>query len=97
MEDEILKRLEAAGKGHVDPAGGNIEYIQLNTTDPSKEVDGERSSTKTKHPYLRSRGPRCAGLLVDRDSVQKYIYGRTGDDSANFLNAPEKFASKNTN
>jgi peptide/nickel transport system substrate-binding protein len=97
VEDEILKRLEAAGKGHVVilPAG-SIEHIQLNTTDPSKEVDGERSSTKTKHPYLSDPVVRDAfNLLVDRASVHKYIYGRTGDDSANFLIAPDKFASKN--
>ncbi len=30
--------------------GGNIEHIQLNTTDPWTEVDGERASMKTKHP-----------------------------------------------
>ena len=90
VEDEILKRLEAAGKGHVVilPAG-SIEHIQLNTTDPSKEVDGERSSIKTKHPYLSDPAVRDAfNLLVDRASVHKFIYGRTGDDSANFLIAP---------
>ena len=35
VEDEILKRLEASGKGHVAiTAGGSIEHIQLNNTDP---------------------------------------------------------------
>jgi peptide/nickel transport system substrate-binding protein len=33
---------------------------------------------------------------VDRASVQEQIYGRTGLATANFLNAPEKFRSKNT-
>ena len=28
--------------------------------------------------------------------MQKYIYGRTGVDTANFVNAPDKFVSKNT-
>ena len=28
--------------------------------------------------------------------MHKYIYGRTGIDTANFVNAPEKFVSKNT-
>ena len=62
VEDEILKRLEASGKGHVVILpGGNIEHIQLNNTDPWKEVDGERSSIKTKHPFLdRPGGPRGA-------------------------------------
>ncbi|HEY7580331.1 MAG TPA: peptide ABC transporter substrate-binding protein [Acetobacteraceae bacterium] len=98
VEDEILKRLEASGKGRVlVTAGGSIEHIQLNNTDPWHEVDGERSSIKTKHPYLTDPAVREAlNLLADRASVHKFIYGRTGDDTANFLNAPDKFVSKNT-
>jgi peptide/nickel transport system substrate-binding protein len=96
VEDEILKRLEAGGKGHVviTPAGG-IEHIQLNSTDPWNEVDGERSSIKSKHPFLTDPAVRNAlNVLVDRLSVHKFIYGRTGFDTANFVNAPEKFVSK---
>src|SRR5215471_2894747 len=98
VEDEILKRLEGSGKGHAEIlTGGNIEHIQLNNTDPWTEVDGERSSLKTKHPFLTDPAVRQAlNLLVDRASVHKYIYGRTGLDTANFINAPDKFVSKNT-
>ncbi len=98
VEDEILKRLEAAGKGTVVVTpSGSIEHIQLNNTDPWHDVDGERSSIKTKHPYFSDFAVRQAfNLLVDKASVHKFIYGRTGDDTANFVNAPEKFASKNT-
>ncbi len=98
VEDEILKRLEATGKGHaVILEGGNIEHIQLNNTDPWTEVDGERSSIKTKHPFLTDPAVRNAlNLLVDRGSVQQYIYGRTGIATANFINAPKKFVSANT-
>ena len=98
VEDEILKRFEQGGKGHVDiVAGGNIEHIQVNTTDPWTEVDGERSSAKTKHPTLSDPAVRQAlNLLVDRGSVQEEIYGRTGIATANFLNAPSRFVSKNT-
>ena len=77
--------------------GGNIEHIQLNTTDPWTEVDGERASVKTKHPTLTDTAVRQAlGLLVDRKSVQEHIYGRTGVATGNFVNNPEKFVSKNT-
>jgi len=98
VEDEILKRLEQGGKGRADiVAGGNIEHIQVNTTDPWTEVDGERSSPKTKHPSLSDPAVRQAlNLLVDRHSVQEEIYGRTGIATANFLNAPSRFVSKNT-
>jgi len=35
-------------------------------------------------------------MLVDKASVEKFIYGRTGIATANFVNNPEKFRSKNT-
>jgi peptide/nickel transport system substrate-binding protein len=96
VEDEILLRMEKGGKGKVlITAGGNIEHIQLNSTDPWTEVDGERASLKTKHPSLTDPAVRQAmGLLVDRKSVEEHIYGRTGGATANFLNNPEKFRSK---
>jgi len=98
VEDEILKRMEQGGKGRADiVSGGNIEHIQVNTTDPWTEVDGERSSAKTKHPTLSDPAVRQAlNLLVDRGSVQEEIYGRTGIATANFVNAPPRFVSKNT-
>ncbi len=98
VEDEVLKRLEQGGKGKVIilPTG-NIEHIGVNSTDPWTEVDGERSSIKTKHPLLSDTAVRQAlALLVDRQSVQDHIYGRTGVATANFLNNPERFRSKNT-
>jgi peptide/nickel transport system substrate-binding protein len=98
VEDEILQRLEKGGKGRVVfSQGGGSEHIQLNTTDPWTEVDGERSSIKTKHPTLSDPAVRRAlALLVDRDSVEKYIYGRTGIATANFVNNPTRYTSKTT-
>ena len=98
VEDDILKRMEQGGKGKASiVAGGNIEHIQLNNTDPWKEVDGERSSIKTTHPFLTDPAVRQAlNLLVDRASVQEQIYGRTGIATANFLNQPARFQSKAT-
>jgi len=73
VEDEILKKLEASGKGQVViNEGGSVEHIQVNFSDPWTDVDGERSSMKTKHPTLQFPEVREAlSLLVDRDSVQK--------------------------
>ena len=98
VEDQLLKRLEESGKGRVAIfASGNIEQIQLNNTDPRKEVDGERSSIKTTHPFLTDPLVRQAlNLLVDKLSVEKFIYGRTGTATANFINNPQQFVSKDT-
>jgi peptide/nickel transport system substrate-binding protein len=100
VEDEILLRLESGGnaKGRVEIVqGGNIEHIELNSTDPWTEVDGERSSAKTKHPLFSDPAVRQAlKLLVDRASVQAHIYGRTGVATGNFINNPKRFVSRNT-
>ena len=70
VEDEILKRLEEAPAPRAasrSSPSGNIEHIQLNSTDPWTEVDGERSSIKTKHPLFSDPAVREAlKLLVDR-------------------------------
>lgn len=97
VEDEILLRLEKGGRGRAEiTPGANIEHIQLNSTDPWKEVDGERSHAGTPHPFLNDKAVRQAlGLLVDRKGVQDHIYGRTGIATGNFLNNPPRFASKN--
>jgi peptide/nickel transport system substrate-binding protein len=100
VEDEILTRLEktggVAGRVEIFP-GGSIESIQLNSTDPWTEVDGERSSAKTQHPLFSDPAVRQAlAMLVDRSSVQAYIYGRTGIATANFINNPKRFVSPNT-
>jgi peptide/nickel transport system substrate-binding protein len=97
VEDEILQRLEAAGRGRVNIVeGGNIEFIQLNATDPNVEVNGERSSITTQHPAFRDPAVRQAmALLVDRESISRFIYGRGGPATPNFLNNPPRFRSPN--
>jgi peptide/nickel transport system substrate-binding protein len=100
VEDEILKRLEsspdAKGRVEITPTGA-AEQILLNHTDPGTEVDGERSSIKTTHPLLSDPAVRQAlALLVDKNAVQKYIYGRTGVATGNTINNPPRFFSKNT-
>ncbi|CAH1675886.1 Peptide ABC transporter substrate-binding protein [Hyphomicrobiales bacterium] len=96
VEDEVLKRMETGGRGKISAASaGDIEFITLNTTDPWTEVDGERSSVKTKHPTLSDPAVRQAiNLLIDRDSIQKFIYGRAGSATASFVNEPKQFKSQ---
>src|SRR6266576_354694 len=98
VEDEILLKLESAGKGKVSiTPSGNVEFMMLNATDPAVEVDGERASLKTRHPLFSDPAVRQAiNLLIDRASIEKFIYGRTALATANFLNNPPRFRSKNT-
>ena len=97
MEDEILRRLEDGGKGRVVIGRTtNLDYIQLNQADPWRDVDGERASVKSTHPFLTDPAVRGAlALLVDRAAIQSGIWGRQGDTTGNFLNR-RPFASPNT-
>ena len=98
VEDEVLKRMEAGGKGRVVFAdGGSSETIYLNASDPNLELDGERSSPKSHHPLFSDPAVRQAmAWLIDRQSVQQFIYGRAGIATANFLNNPVRYRSPNT-
>ncbi len=96
VEEEVLGRLEAAGRGKVNVVdSGNIEFIQLNVTDPNTEVDGERSSIRTTHPAFSDPAVRQAmNFLCDKNSLQQFIYGRAGRATANFLNNPPRYRSE---
>ena len=98
VEDEVMKRMEAGGKGKVHVIdSGDIEFIQLNPTDPYTEVDGERGSIKSKHFAFTEAAVREAmSLLADRKGIQDFIYGRTGVATSNFMNNPPRFRSPNT-
>jgi peptide/nickel transport system substrate-binding protein len=98
VEDEVLLRMEKGGKGkvHIVP-GGDIEFIQLNITDPWNEVDGERGSVKSHHfAFSDPKVREAMSLLCDKKSMQEFIYGRTGFATANFMNNPPRFKSPNT-
>jgi peptide/nickel transport system substrate-binding protein len=97
-EDDLLKRLEHGGRGRVVIVPSTApEHIRLNFSDPWREVDGERSNPATRHPILSDPAVRQAlGLVVDRASIAREIYGRQAEVTANFLNVPSRFRSPNT-
>jgi peptide/nickel transport system substrate-binding protein len=98
VEDELLRRLEVNAKGKVlFTPSSSTEFVELNFSDPLKEVDGERASARTTHPLLADPAVRGAlALLVDRGAIQQEIYGRQGETTPNFLVAPVRFRSPNT-
>jgi len=96
IEDDVLQRMEDAGRGRVNiAAGGDVEYMMLNHADPWTEVQGERSSPASKHPFLLDPAVRGAlAHLLDRNSAQRFVYGRAGVATPNFLNNPDAYNSK---
>jgi peptide/nickel transport system substrate-binding protein len=97
VEWEVLKRFIEGAKGRlITWTTGAIEHIQLNQTDPWTEVDGERSSAKSKHPLFQDLKFRQAmALLIDRATIAEELYGQTGHATPNYLNAPARFRSPN--
>ena len=99
IDDNVLKRIERGRKGRIVFGGDAniIDHIQVTQTDPCTEIDGERSSVKTSHPILTDPAVRAAlPLLIDRGTIQAETYGRRGRATANMVNAPEPFVSRNT-
>jgi peptide/nickel transport system substrate-binding protein len=97
VEDDVLKRMEAGGKGRVQLLNSSATTaIYLNFTDPGTEVDGERSNPKTRHPlFSDTRVRRAIGHLVDRQTMETYVYGRFGVATTNYINVPARYRSPN--
>jgi peptide/nickel transport system substrate-binding protein len=98
VEDDVLKRMEAGGKGRVQLLNASAtSAIYLNFADPGTEVDGERSNPKTRHPlFSDTRVRRAIGHLVDRQTMETYVYGRFGVATKNYINVPARYRSPNT-
>ena len=98
VEWPVLEAMTKGGKGVViTESGGGVEQIYINQTDPTKEVDGQRASIKTPHPFLTDLKVRQAfGMAVDRETIAKQLYGLEGDATPNVLTTPSKLNSKNT-
>jgi peptide/nickel transport system substrate-binding protein len=97
VEDEVLKRMESSGKGRtLAIPSGDIEFIQLNPTDPWNEVEGERASVKSHHfAFADPKVREAMALLCDRKGMQDFVYGRTGTATGHFLSLPVRYRSPN--
>jgi peptide/nickel transport system substrate-binding protein len=98
VEAQVLNGLMQGGKGDlVLGDGGGVEQIILNMADPNTEVDGERASLNSKHPFLTDVKVRQAmALAIDRETIAKQLYGPSGAATPNVLTTPTNLASKNT-
>lgn len=74
-----------------------MEQIILNLSDPNKEVDGEKSSPATKHPFLSDPKVREAiSWLVDRESIAKNLYAAAKPTCNILLGVPLGEQARNT-
>ena len=107
----VRLRLEHAGRGRdprapregrQGPGHLSARAAASSTSSSTPPIRGPRSTASARAsrpsiPTLSDPAVRQAlALLVDKDSVEKHIYGRTGTATANFINNPERFRSKTT-
>ena len=76
---EILKQFTDSGNVLEIIKGASVEKIYVNFSDPSIEVDGEKSSVKSKSPFWTDKNVRQAlALAIDRKSMADNLYGPAG-------------------
>lgn len=97
-EPAVIEGLEAAGKGKMSYVRKPLmERIYINFSDPNKEVNGQKSQKDTPHPFLSEKPIREAiSLAIDRETITTQLYGKAGTVATNFIVAPDKYASPNT-
>ena len=86
IDNATMLNLEQGGVGQIIKwAGISTEHLQLNPTDPNTEVDGERSSVQSKHPFFGDPQVRQAvALAVDRKLVAEQ-FGPLGATPAVYM------------
>jgi peptide/nickel transport system substrate-binding protein len=98
VEDDVLKRMENGGKGRVIVSpGGALEFVELAWHDPSER---SRASAAARNRVIRSGAMpalrQAMTLLLDRQAVQDFVYGRAGIATGSVINNPARFRSPNT-
>lgn len=99
VEPQILNDMAANGKGQwIVAPGTSVERILINFSDPSTEVNGQRSEVNTPHPILSDLAVRQAlAAACDRDTIATQFYsGPPGEPgTANILVGIPAYESPN--
>jgi peptide/nickel transport system substrate-binding protein len=104
VEPEILRAMEAAGKGKVVTGFGNaVERLMINFTNPDpalgdarskyEDLDGDNIADEP-HPFLSDINVRKAlSMAIDRNVLVQVGYGAAGIPGCNVLPAPAIYVS----
>ena len=95
LAPDVLKNMEAAGKGKVVSTFGTlVERIMINFTNPDPALGDERGTRQHPHPFLTDKAVRQAlSMAIDRELLVEIGYGNAGRVTCNVLPAPEIYAS----
>lgn len=99
VEPEILSGLitpDGPGQLIIKP-GSACERIDINQSDPNKEVDGQRSEKNTPHPFFSDPKVREAfATAIDRQQIADKFYGMGTVPIANIVTGVPATESSNT-
>jgi peptide/nickel transport system substrate-binding protein len=104
VEPEILRAMEAAGRGKVVAGfGTGVERLMVNFTNPDPDLGDNRSVwidedgdgvNDNPHPFLSDINVRRAlSLAIDRNIIVQVGYGFAGVPTCNVVAAPAIYAS----
>lgn len=99
LPPDVLKKMEAAGKGNVQiDFGPSVETLWLNLTDPSPSLSPEeRSTAKHPNPILSDvRVRKALSMALDRSTLTRIGYDFMGRPTCDAVTSPEDFAASNT-
>lgn len=100
VDPKILKSFEQAGKGKIYGSPGSVlEKVELNFSDPNKEVGGQKSQKDTPHPFFSDPAVRQAlSLATDRETISSQFYqgAPLEPPGRNILTGIAAFESPNT-
>lgn len=96
LAPDVIAKMQEGGKGTpVAGFGPLLERVMLNNTDPSADLpEGERSTAKHPHPFLRDPAVyKAMSMAIDRPLLVEVGYGQAGKVGCSWVPAPEAFAS----
>ncbi len=98
VEPEILRAMEAAGRGKIVAGfGTGVERLMVNFTNPDPALGDDRSlylDGTNPHPFLSDYNVRRAlSLAIDRNVIVQVGYGFAGVPTCNVVAAPAIYAS----
>ena len=96
LAPDVIAQMQAGGKGTpIAGFGPLVERIHLNWTNPSPSLpEGERSTVKHPHPFLRDPAVyKAMSMAIDRPLLVEIGYGQAGKVTCNLVPAPEAINS----
>jgi peptide/nickel transport system substrate-binding protein len=99
---QLLSQMESAGLGTVVVGfGTSVEFLMLNQTNPSPDLDIDTRSVwfedgSNEHPFLTDPVVfQALSLALDRDIMAEQLYGAAGKPTCNLIAGPPSVASTN--